>query len=298
MRLSKSRTLLRMVVAALLVAAYAIASTNAFAQGSASRTYAVMSLIGDSLFVSPYSNATAYGSRVIAIGLGSWDSHSMHTGSLLTPQQDLASPVKDTVFDDAATATIAGGVKQREPGAVVETLSARNTGFYGLQDRLFDGTGAGKEGREALKAMLREHKVSYLIVVTKRRSNVEMLADSRNFADAQLRLLTGSSGDVLRLEGIGFYVDDAVVVQSLKTLDRSTGVLASFVNITVRLVDAKTLDVIREQTASKSRIIAISRPTEAGFSAWDEATEAQKSESLRELIQTTVAEVTPRLLGR
>jgi hypothetical protein len=274
-------------------------SATAFAQtGASPRVYAVMSLIGDSLFVSPYLDATASGNRVVAKGLGGWDSHSMRTGSHLSPQQDLAAPVKDTVFDDAAVAAIAGSIKQRDPGAVVETLSARNTAFYSLQDRLFDNPSASKDGREVLKAMLKEHKASYLIVVTKRRSIVEMLADSRAFADAQLRLLTGSSGDVLRLEGIGFYVDDAVLVQSLKTLDRSTGVLASFVNITVRLVDARTLDVVREQTASKSKIIAISKPLDAGFSAWDEATEAQKSESLRELIQSTLGEMTPGLLAK
>jgi hypothetical protein len=297
MNLSKFRTLRRTVPGVLIVAACLFAGESAFAQSTAPRVYAVMSLIGDSLFVSPYLNATASGSRVIAKGLDGWDSHSMRTGSHLSPQQDLETPVKDTAYDDAAAAAIAASVKQREPGAVVETLSARNTAFYGLQDRLFDNSSAGRDGRDALKAMLKEHKVAYLIVVTKRRTNVEMLADSRAFADAQLRLLTGSSGDVLRLEGIGFYVDDAVLVQSLKTLDRSTGVLASFVNITVRLVDAKTLDVVREQTASKSRIIAISKPTEAGFSAWDEATDTQKSDSLRELIQTTMAAVTPQLLG-
>jgi hypothetical protein len=282
----------------ILVAIGLLADRTAFAQtGASPRVYAVMSWIGDSLFVSPYLDATASGNRVVAKGLDGWDSHSLRTGSHLSPQQDLAAPVKDTLYDDTTAGAIAAGVKQRDPGAVVETLSARNSAFYGLQDRLFDNANAAREGREALKAMLRERKASYLIVVTKRRSNVEMLGDSRVFADAQLRLLTGSSGDVLRLEGIGFYVDDAVQVQSLKTLDRSTGVLASFVNITVRLVDARTLDVVREQTASKSKIIAISKPLEAGFSAWDEATEAQKSESLRELIQTTMAEVTPPLLG-
>jgi hypothetical protein len=270
------------------------ASISAQAQDAGPHTYAVMSLIGDTLSVSPYMGLS--GSRVVTKGLGGWDSTSSGTGSRLNAQQDLATPVKETLFDDAATAEISSAIRQRDPGAVVVPIPARNTGWYGLQDRLFSAS--AKDSREALKAMLKEHKATYLIVVTKRRSKVEMLADQHLFADAQLQLLTGSSEDSLRLEGIGFYVDDAVRVQSLKTLDRSTGVLASFINASVRLVDSKTLEFIREQTVTRSKIIAISKPLEAGFSAWDEATEAQKAESLQELIRASMAETVPGLLKK
>jgi hypothetical protein len=269
--------------------------TPAQAQDAGTPAYAVVSLIGDSLSVSPYMDTSSV-SRVVTRGLGGWENHSAVTGSRLNPPQDLATPVKETTLDDAAVAAIAGAIRQREPAAGVELLSGRNTGWYSAQGRMFDASNAAKDSRESLKAILKERKVAYLIVVTKRRSRTEMLADPHLFADAQLRLMAGSSGDTKWLEGIGFYVDDVVRVQNLKTFEFSTGVLVSFVNATVRLVDAKTLEVVRERTVMRSKIIAISRPLEAGFSAWDEATAAQKLESLQDLIRTSMAETIPDLL--
>jgi len=238
------------------------------------------------------------GASVSTRGLGGWQSQGVTTGSRLNQEPILSTPVKDTTFDDAAVSAIAGAIRERDPGAMVEILPGRNTGWYGLQDKLFESSSAAKDAREVLKAALKARKAGYLIVVTKRRSRMQLLADGRLFAAAQLQLLSGSASDSKRLEGIGFYVDDTVRVQDLKTLDRATGVLASFVNVTLRLVDAKTLEVTRDLIVMNSKIIAISKPLEAGFSAWDEATEAQKLDSLQGLIRASMKEAVPKLLNK
>lgn len=266
------------------------------AQEAAPRTYAVMSLIGDNLSVSPLINASGSTRRIAGV-IGSWTMGG-NTGSRLDMSRPVDVPLKETNYDDAAVATLAGAIRQRDPAAAVELLPARDSGLYAKQDRLFDSSPGSKSARESLRAMLKEHHATHLVIVTKNRSEVEMLGDSKVFADAQLQLLSASSDDTIRLEGIGFYVDDMIKVQDLKTLDPSTGVLASFINANVRLVDAKTLDVIRETVITKSNIIAIAKPLEAGFSAWDEATEAQKSASLMKLIRVAMEDTASRILSK
>jgi hypothetical protein len=279
-------------------------------EDSGSRTYAVMSLIGDSLSISPYMDVSSSGASIARVetrapevtdttrGLVGLGTHSVMTGTRLVQEHVLTVPVKEPVFDDAALSTVAGVLKQREPAATVELLRARDPNLYSLQDRLLESPPAAKEAREALLATLKERKTAYLILITKHRSKAEMLGEAHVFSDAQLQLLSGSRSDTRRLEGLGFYVDDLVKVQNLKTLDRSTGVLASYVNATVRLVDAKNLEVIREVTITRSRIIAIAKPLAAGFTAWDEATDAQRAQSLQTLIRAAIEEAVTNLFSK
>jgi hypothetical protein len=294
-----------------LALALACCVAGGFAQAAEEggpRTYAVMSLIGDSFSISPYMDVSSTGASIYysrgsdaaeaAKSPGGWGAHGGMTGSRLVQDRVLTIPVKEPVFDDAAIASVAGVLKQREPGTTVELLRAKDPNFYNLQDQLVDSPSGAKEAREALRTTLKERKAAYLILVTKHRSKSEMLGDAHVFSDAQLQVLSGSRSDTRRLEGLGFYVDDLIRVQNLKTLERSTGVLASYVNATVRLVDAKSLEVIREVTITRSKIIAAARPLAAGFTAWDEATDAQRAQALQALVRAAMEEATGNLMNK
>jgi hypothetical protein len=284
---------------------------SGFAHGAeegGARNYAVMSLIGDNLSIAPYMDVSSTGADIYysrgadaadaAKTPGGWGSHGGTTGSRLTQERVVTIPVKEPVFDDAAITAVAGVLKQREPGATVELLRAKAPSLFSLQDRLLESPSGAKEARETLLATLKERKAAYLILVTKHRSRAEMLGEAHVFSDAQLQVLSGSRSDTRRLEGLGFYVDDLVKVQNLKTLERSMGVLASYVNATVRLVDAKNLEVMREVTITRSKIIAVARPLAAGFTAWDEATDAQRAQSLQALIRSALEEATINLMNK
>jgi hypothetical protein len=277
---------MRRVAFGLLFAWWVNASmvADAGAQETGVRSYAVMSLIGDSLSVVPFNGALAVRSSL--------------TGTRIDPQVHLSLTFSSGGFDDISLNTIAASARQTLPDVAVDLLQTRNASLFKLQDRVFDTNDAAKDAREALKATLKERNASYLILLTKHRSDkAEMVADAHLLSDANLRLLRGSTGDYTRTEGLGFYVDDAIRVQNLKTLDIAQGVLVGYLDATLWLIDARTLAVIRELPVAKSVVVAVSKPLEVGFNAWDEATEQQKVQALRELIVAALKETTPKLVG-
>lgn len=258
------------------------------------RTFAIMSLIGDTVTASPYFG-TADGQSVRVNGRT--NAQSTVTGGRIPKIADTIIPNPGIPIDDMTERDIAAIVKQRMPEAVLDMLVTRDTRLYQLQGDLFDGGDKNRAVKDALQATLKEHKATHLILITKRRSPIEMLGDPAMFNELQVRLLRGSSGDVRRLEGIGFYVDDAVSLQNQKTLEYSRGFLAAFINATVWLVDARTMQVVDKVNISKANVIAISRPLEVGFNAWDEASDKQKFEALLKLIDKSTSEAMPKLLA-
>jgi hypothetical protein len=260
------------------------AITPAHAQTRAGGNYAVMSLIGDTLTVTPYNGVLA-GNKGPGIG------RRVDTREYLDPP---APPGLDQLAADTI-ATAVGRLSNGKP----QMLSARHDSLIKLQDKLFDGSDASRQAREALLAVLKERNADYLILVSKRRTErAEMLPDNHALAAANLRIIRGSSADTVRLLGLGLYLDDQVRVQrQLTPFDYSGGVLVAYVNATVRLIDAKTLNVIREVPAIASEIVAIAPPLEVGFNAWDEASEEQKTDALKRLIGVAMSEAAAKLLN-
>lgn len=260
------------------------AITQARPQARAGGNFVVMSLIGDTLTVTPYNGASAANK-----GPG--------VGRRIDSREYLdvpAPPGMDQLAADTIT-TVAGRLSNGKP----QLLSARHDNLIKLQDKLFDGSESSRQAREALMASLKERNADFLILVSKHRTErAEMLPDNHLLAAANLRIIRGSSADTVKLLGLGLYLDDQVLVQrQLSPFDYSKGVLVAYVNATVRLIDAKTLNVIREVPATASEIVAIAPPLEVGFNAWDEASEEQKTEALKRLIGVAMSEATAKLLN-
>jgi hypothetical protein len=263
----------------------------AAAQDSGPRTYAMMSLIGDSVSILPFNSAITRN----VIG--------MRDASRLDQQQHLSVQLNTPGFDQIALGSVAAALRQSLPGATIDVLQTRDASLYRLQDRLFESPEATRDTREALKATLREHNANYLVIVTRRRTQRGFLpSDAHLLPDANLQMYTARAGGPQnsayeKLEGIGFYVDESQRVQNVKTLDISNGILVSYIVATMRLVDAKTLAQVAEVPVFQQKVIAVSRPQEVGFNAWDEATEQQKIRSLEEVIELGLTDATHRLLG-
>jgi hypothetical protein len=208
-------------------------------------------------------------------------------------EQSLTLPFTQSTYDDTVEAAITNALRRQLPAASVDMLSTRNAGLFKLQGRLLDAKDATAQGaRESLRALLKERNDDYLILVTKQHSDTPLLENPRLFPDAHLRLLSGNTADDTgRLEGLGFYMDTAVRVQNLDTLFFSHGVLLSYVNARVTLIDAKSLAVIRDLPATGSAIIAASAPTQPN-SAWEDVPDGKKFKSLQELVRVSMTEAT------
>jgi hypothetical protein len=265
-----------------------VAGANARAETAASPVYAVMSLIGDNVTSSPYDGA-------LPLALG-------RNAGKLDQHQYISLPIASRGFDDIALGSVAAAVRQDLPNATVDVLQTSNADLYKLQEKLFDSAGTAGATQEALQAMLKQRNADYLVVVIKHRTNrAEELPVGHMYSDADLRAVLsrrhGGGNGIIKLEGLGFYVDDSTRVQNLTSLDFANGVLVSYVDTSVRLVDAKTLKTVREVLARKREIIAVSRPLEVAFNAWDEAPLERKVKSLQDLIGEAMADAVPRLLN-
>jgi hypothetical protein len=252
----------------------------ALAQSPAPPTYAIMSLLGDSFSLTPYDGNTGARGHLTGIDL----------------ERVTRFPLPNPVFDVAAINAMGTAVRQRHPDAALELLSTANANLYAQQAKLFDAKNPPADVRESLKNMLAERHADYLVLVTKRRSQVAILGDPNLLKAADLYLLRGSSNDAGRLEGLGFHVDDAIRAQNLKTLDYTSGLLLSYINADVWLIDAKTLDVIRTMPVTKLNVVATAWPLQKGRYVWDDATDAQKFASLQQVVTAALAESVPRLL--
>lgn len=260
--------------------------SSAVAQQNNHPTYAVMSLVGDSLTLGPYLKTSTIGRSQTELG------------TQLNLERWVSVPVTETVYDDTVNAAIANVLRQRLPNAAVDMLATRNAALFGLQGKLLDANDASaQDARESLKALLKERNDDYLILVTKRRSDTTLFDNnSRLFSDVHLRLMNGNQEDDSgKLEGLGFYMDTAVVVQNLDDLLYSHGVLLTYVNARVTLIDAKTLNVIRDLPASKSAIIAASGSYTPN-SAWTDVPDPKKFKRLQDLVRVSMTEAVPAVL--
>ena len=257
----------------------------AVAQQNNPPSYAVMSLVGDNLTFSPYLKRSIKGGADVQVGTRSNLEYALQT------------PVDKPVFDDTVEAAIANALQKLVPNAAVDMLSTRNARLFALQGKLLDPNDAeAAAARESLKALLKERKDDYLILVTKRRSETGLLADPHLFDDAHLKLMKGSEfDDSGRLEGLGFYLDDTVRVENLDTLFFAHGVLVAYCNTGVTLIDARTLTVIRDLPKAKSSIVSESATFEPN-SAWEDVSDSKKFKSLQDLMMASMTEAVPAIL--
>lgn len=232
------------------------------AEEVAARSYAVLSLLGDTI-------------SIVTQGA--------ETGHRIDQNQKDTVAIPNAVFDEAALLAADRAIRLSQPEASTVLMVTRDHGLYQAQNGLFDAIESNRENREFLKKLLKDRPVSHLILITKFR------------AEAELRTLDTALGTG-RLEGLGFFMDDNLAVRDEKTLASGTGILAPFAYVKVRLLDARTLQVIREAHEKKSRVAGNFDTYTSGKHAWQVLTAKQKIAYLQDLIGVAMTAAIPGLL--
>jgi hypothetical protein len=157
-------------------------------------TYAVMSLLGDSITVNPSWGALASERSRIAT----------HLNIDRRIYDKVHVPRSADVFDDAVAASVMAAVKKQQGNTDFDVLQTDNESLYALQDDLFGKSEKAAEARNGLRAMLGERKDRYLILITKHRNRrAEELGIDDALADAHVEIVRGSSLPTVRREGLG-----------------------------------------------------------------------------------------------
>lgn len=231
---------------------------------AAPRSYAVMSLIGNSISLSQFKP---------------------ETGSRLEDDGRSIFPIQDTVFDNAAVQSANSIIKKLEPGAQTHMMLTQDQGLYKAQNDMFESVGANKDNREFLKSLLKARGVTHLVLITKYR------------AEAEFKLVDSYTGHG-RVEGLGFYIDDTLETRDTGTLNTANGIIAPFAYVKLRLIDATTLDVIREKYVRESQVVANASATANGRYTWDILTGKQKIDYIEHLLTKAMDDTVPQLLAK
>lgn len=208
------------------------------------RSYAVLSLVGDAISLVAFKP---------------------ETGSRIADDTRNVQPVKDAVFDTAAIQAANNMIKQVEPGAQTVLMLTQDQGLYKAQNDMFDSAGANKDNRDFLLSLLKNRPVTHLVLITKHRG------------EAQLKLADSYVGKG-RIEGLGFYIDDTLSTMNQKTLNSSRGILAPFAYVKLRLIDAKTLEVLAEKYVKESIVVGNSSATANGQQTWNILSGTEKNQ--------------------
>ncbi|MES2261941.1 MAG: hypothetical protein V4724_25760 [Pseudomonadota bacterium] len=229
---------------------------------SGPRSYAVLSLVGDRI------------TTVVA---------RPTSGSNMDTNDKNIIAMQDKVFDESAVQSANAAVKKQQPDSNTVLLLTPDTGLYQAQNDMFDSPGSNADNRTFLKSLLTKRAVSHLILITRVR------------ADTQVRLANSTIGEG-KLEGLGFYMNNSLQITSLKTLNSGTGLLAPFAYVKVRLIDADTLEVLREVIQKKAYPVGHYNLGEASLYAWDALTSQQKILCLQAAIKEAMNDAVPKLL--
>ena len=226
----------------------------------AAPSYAVLSLVGDKLDVVTYQLAT--GSNLDA------NSHSQ----LSMPQDE---------FDMAALRAINRTLKARVPGAQVALLAASRPDDFVDEEHAFSADRVTLP-TEIDAAVHREGAAS-LLLVTKHRG------------DARMQVMDGKIGSG-RVQGLGFYLDGTTELENRETGKHAVGFIAPFVYVDVALIDVATGSVTRRKRITAGRAVGVYH-NEAGVSAWDALSAAEKVSLLSDMLTKELEAAVPALLG-
>lgn len=238
--------------------------TSPFSQAeTAPRSYAVMSLIGNAISIHTFRPAVGMRSEA-------------ETRNVL--------PIAEPVFDAAALRAANTAIKQVEPSARIVLMMTQDAGLYQAQNAMFDEAHANKDNRDYLVSLLKDRGVTHLLLITKERDN------------ARFKLTNGFAGKG-SLEGIGFYIDDTTRFRNSETSDSSDGMLGPFAYVKVRLLDAATLQLVRQIRAIGSTILVRPSAMPNAMEMWTSMASAKKVEHIEDLLNQAMKEAIAPVLA-
>jgi len=222
-----------------------------------SRTYAVLSLVGDKLMVARFE---------------------ITTGSRLDKNARAFVELPNREVDRTMVFAVEDAIKEADPGARVVLLMANDPAIYAAQSpAAADGAASALP---ALQGLLAGVKASHLILVTKYRGEARIPVNET---------VVGSGS----LEGLGFYIDDTRRIVDPRNGEQSRGLLAPFGYVRFSLVDLATSRALREDLATRAIPVSNQRAT----SAWENLGGEEKARMLQRIILQEVAETVPKLLA-
>ena len=244
---------------ALATAAAALALPAHAQAPQAPPAYAVISLVGDQLDVVTYQP---------------------QVGSLMDANSHAPLRLSQDLLDTVALRAVNRALKATLPGTDVALLAATEPGTFVDQARFFDG-GHVRLPHEIDEAVHREN-ASTLVLLTKHRG------------EAQLAVRDGHlSGG--KLEGLGFYIDTNMLMESADKQHHSYGFIAPFVYVDVSLVDVASGKLVRQTTIKATQTI-MSADNAQGADPWGAMTAKEKVSALSSLLSENLAASVPHLV--
>ena len=261
---AEGRSVLKGIKRLLCCAICALVWNPGFGQTSdnESRTYAVISLIGD---------------KINIVG------HQVTTGSNMDRNRQSPLAVDSRGLDETAILAAIDAIKRVDARVATVGLTVSNATLYELQNELFEPQDRSVALLAALKDLAQSQNATHIVLITKHRGA------------ALLRLRDQYSGSG-KIEGVGFYLDADLPTRRTDTNASGQGFMAPFAYIKIILVDAKTMAVIREQAAEESTAISTAY-AEGSLRPADVLTPAQKVAALQTMIRRAVARAIPTVLG-
>ncbi len=206
-----------------------------------------------------------------------------NVGSNMDPNRRMVMPITSPVFDAEAVQAANTAFKKLRPGVKTTLLVTQDPGLYAAQNNLFDAADDNKDNRTYLGSLLKNRAVTQLVVITKQRGY------------AEFRVENGAVGGG-RIEGLGYYLDNETGLRNSRSLATGTGFVAAYVYAKVRLVDAETLNVLKEVTVKGSDLNLNYDITNAEQAAWNALTSEQKVARMNEVINGSMNEAVTNLL--
>ena len=243
-----------------LAAALPTLALQAHAQAPKAPTnYAVISLVGDQLDVVTYQPKV---------------------GSLMDANSHSPVHFSEDLLDTVALRAVNRAVKATLPGADVALLAATEPGTFAGQAGFFEGDHV-KLPHEIDEAVHREN-FSTLVLLTKHRG------------EAKLAVQDGYLGGG-KLEGLGFYIDSNMPMESADKQHRSYGFIAPFVYVDVSLVDVASGRLLRQTTITATETI-MSADNAQGADSWGAMTVKEKVSALSGMLSKNLSAAIPHLV--
>jgi hypothetical protein len=209
--------------------------------------------------------------------------HRPVTGTSLPDSVHEFLPVKDPIFDRTVLLAVDDAVHKADPGAKTLLLGG-NAALVDAQSKALDAGDPARAIAEAVRARLPATGATHLILVVKSRHPAQI-----EFAGSYV-----GSG---RLQGLGYYMDDAILPPNRDTTgDKNTGLLAPFAYFEVALVDLASGKVLGEKSVFAAH--SVSERYSDTLSPWDALQPEQKISYVRDLLRQEVGPAVAAVLPR
>lgn len=253
---------IRIAAALALCSCATLAAPAAEAPQAASRSFAVMSLIGDSL--------TVVTARPV-------------TGSHVNQNETQALDDSSGALDLATLHAADEAIRSVDASAAPILLATDSPVLHKRQSQLIDG------GRlvdtDGLVGELKKAGATDLLLITKHRASTALQAESETLGNGTLY-------------GLGFYIDGSTPIRRSDTGAMASGFLAPYAYFQITLVDVATLAVEKQVSITAGKVLSNARnQSDSDPNPWNVLSGTEKFKALNELISDNLKDAVPKMIA-